>query len=200
MFNNSSTGYIIGGFIGCIIMGFVTKYINESKGYKGGFAWGFWLNIIGIIVVACKPDNRANAPQKVSKPCPYDTPIAESYIQERIETANHMFAENNFDSAMKTYQTVLRYYSYALDDTTIDDINKQIEYCCNKLDLDYNAEKVLVESNMTKSSETIHGSDEITSSSSKQINLIKQLAELNSQGILSDEEFEEKKKEILAKI
>ena len=54
-------GYIVGGLISAVIFGLITKYINESKGYKGGFAWGFWLSIIGIIVVACKPDNRNNS-------------------------------------------------------------------------------------------------------------------------------------------
>lgn len=34
------------------IFGGITKAINESKGYAGGFAWGFWLGIIGILVVA----------------------------------------------------------------------------------------------------------------------------------------------------
>lgn len=37
-------------------MGAISKHINENKGYVGGFAWGFWLGIIGIIVVACKTD------------------------------------------------------------------------------------------------------------------------------------------------
>ena len=49
---------IIGGLITGSIFGLITKHINESKGYSGGFAWGFWLTVIGIIVVACKPDNR----------------------------------------------------------------------------------------------------------------------------------------------
>ncbi|MBQ9838854.1 MAG: SHOCT domain-containing protein [Oscillospiraceae bacterium] len=37
-----------------IIFGCITKGINENKGYDGGFAWGFWLGWIGIIVVACR--------------------------------------------------------------------------------------------------------------------------------------------------
>ena len=41
--------------------GLITRYINKSKGYEGGFAWGFWLAFIGIIVVACKPDNRSSS-------------------------------------------------------------------------------------------------------------------------------------------
>lgn len=56
--------YAIGALIGYIIMlcifGAISKHINESKGYYGGFAWGFWLGIIGIIVVACRPENRSS--------------------------------------------------------------------------------------------------------------------------------------------
>ncbi len=53
-------GYFIGVIIWGIIWGFISKHVNESKGYDGGFAWGFWLGFIGLIVVACKPDNRSS--------------------------------------------------------------------------------------------------------------------------------------------
>ncbi len=43
-----------------IVFGLITKNINTKKGYDGGFAWGFFLGIIGIIVVAV----RSNAPIK----------------------------------------------------------------------------------------------------------------------------------------
>lgn len=49
---------VLGGIIVSIIFGFITSWINESKGYNGGFAWGFFLGVIGIIVVACRADNR----------------------------------------------------------------------------------------------------------------------------------------------
>ncbi len=51
--------YGVAVLIVCSVMGVISKKINESKGYYGGFAWGFWLGIIGIIVVAC----RAEAPK-----------------------------------------------------------------------------------------------------------------------------------------
>ena len=58
-----SVGASIGVFVyiliflgGGIIFGLASKHINESKGYSGGFAWGFFLGLIGIIVVACKPN------------------------------------------------------------------------------------------------------------------------------------------------
>ncbi|MDE6426262.1 MAG: hypothetical protein K2K89_09040 [Ruminococcus sp.] len=49
---------MVGVLIQALIWGFITKTILKNKGYKGGFAWGFLLGIIGVIVVACKPDNR----------------------------------------------------------------------------------------------------------------------------------------------
>lgn len=53
------TGIIVSVVMGCIF-GAISKHINESKGYYGGFAWGFWLGIIGIIVVAVKPNINVN--------------------------------------------------------------------------------------------------------------------------------------------
>ena len=50
--------YFVVGLISCIIFGCITRAINTNKGYEGGFAWGFWLGVIGIIVVACRADNR----------------------------------------------------------------------------------------------------------------------------------------------
>lgn len=50
-------GYIING----IIFGSITRYISRSKGYENGFAWGFWLGIIGLLVVGFRPDQRVQA-------------------------------------------------------------------------------------------------------------------------------------------
>lgn len=41
-----------------VVCGFITKSMNQNKGYDGGFAWGFFLWIIGIIVVAVRPFNQ----------------------------------------------------------------------------------------------------------------------------------------------
>lgn len=51
-------GTFIISIIVCIVCGFISKSINESKGYEGGFWWGFLLTIIGIIVVAVRPFNK----------------------------------------------------------------------------------------------------------------------------------------------
>ena len=47
--------YFIVSLIVCIVCGFVTKSINNSRGREGGFWWGFFLTIIGIIIVAVRP-------------------------------------------------------------------------------------------------------------------------------------------------
>ncbi len=50
-----SVGYLIGVLVVSIIFGFVTKAINNNRGREGGFWWGFWLWIIGVIIVALRP-------------------------------------------------------------------------------------------------------------------------------------------------
>ncbi len=47
-------GYIIFCAILAVVFGIITKSINEKKGYEGGFAWGFFLGVIGIIIVAVR--------------------------------------------------------------------------------------------------------------------------------------------------
>jgi len=44
-----------------VVCGFITKSINSSKGYDGGFWWGFFLSILGIVVVAVRPFNNSDS-------------------------------------------------------------------------------------------------------------------------------------------
>ena len=37
------------------IFGAVTKSINQNRGREGGFWWGFFLGVIGILIVALRP-------------------------------------------------------------------------------------------------------------------------------------------------
>ena len=50
-----------------IICGFITKKIGEEKGYGGGFAWGFFLSILGICIQAIRPFNTKPLPPKARK-------------------------------------------------------------------------------------------------------------------------------------
>lgn len=51
-------GYLFGVVLVCIICGFISQAIASSRGMDGGFWWGFWLWIIGIIVVAVRPNDK----------------------------------------------------------------------------------------------------------------------------------------------
>ena len=52
--------WIFAAIIQGLIWGFVAQVVSENKGYEDGFFWGFFLGIIGLIVVACKPDNNSS--------------------------------------------------------------------------------------------------------------------------------------------
>lgn len=72
-------GYVIVTLVVACIFGVITKNINESKGYDGGFAWGFWLGVIGIVVVAVRQDNPARyaaeiRPSYLSASAPLSSP------------------------------------------------------------------------------------------------------------------------------
>lgn len=44
-----------------IIFGCITSYVSWTKGYDTGFAWGFFLNVIGLLVVGLRESK--NKPQ-----------------------------------------------------------------------------------------------------------------------------------------
>ena len=63
--------------VGCL-WGAATYTINENKGYyNNGFWWGFWLGLIGLIVVLCKPDARTNYYETYGYPSQYGNKIPE---------------------------------------------------------------------------------------------------------------------------
>ena len=47
-------------FIVNIICGVISEKINKEKGYDGGFAWGFLLCVLGIVVTAVRPYRQTN--------------------------------------------------------------------------------------------------------------------------------------------
>ena len=50
-------GYLLICLISGLICGFIAESIAANRGMNGGFWWGFWLTVIGIIVVAVRPND-----------------------------------------------------------------------------------------------------------------------------------------------
>lgn len=51
-----------------VIFGCITKYVAGSKGYDGGFFWGFFLGIIGLLVVGFRPNITTSSAEVEYKP------------------------------------------------------------------------------------------------------------------------------------
>ncbi len=79
--------YIFVAIIQGLTWGFIAQVVSENKGYEDGFFWGFFLGIIGLIVVACKPDNNSS----------YDSALLSK------ETEEEKNKSINFITAYKSY-------------------------------------------------------------------------------------------------
>lgn len=44
-----------------VLCGLISRAISKSRGMDGGFWWGFFLLVIGIIVVAVRPNDKSSA-------------------------------------------------------------------------------------------------------------------------------------------
>lgn len=58
-------GLIIGILIECFICGLICSAVASSRGMEGGFWWGFFLNVIGIIIVAVRPNDQVKNPAPI---------------------------------------------------------------------------------------------------------------------------------------
>ena len=148
------TTYLVAGIIGIIVacvFGAITKNINEGKGYDGGFAWGFWLGIIGIIVVSCRQPN------------PYSTYQRESIIRKPSEPANEAPPPGG-------WKCICGKAHAAFESSCV----------CGR-------SKIEVRQNAKKESNTANDN----------ISTIKEYKKLLDDGIITQEEFDAKKKQLL---
>lgn len=176
--------YLVDG----IIFGLITKYVAQSKGYDGGFWWGFWLGIIGLLVVGFRP----NIQVSMSQPSEYK-PMYGGALQPDVK---------------KTWTcTCGSKNSYRLDYCPICQKTREAavkpDIECPHCGAKNNASRthcVLCDKPLDGSepSPTFAPSDPQLMTDS--IELIEKLAKLHEQGILTDEEFKQKKNDILSKL
>lgn len=177
--------YLIDG----IIFGLITDHVAKSKGYYGGFWWGFWLGLIGLLVVGFRP----NIAQPVSAQPEYKPMYGGALQPEVKQTWTCTCGAKN---------------SYRLDycpicQKTRDQAVKP-DVTCPHCGVKNNATrtecvmcgKPLDGSEPAPALEPVHEAKD----SVELAGLLEKLAALHAQGILSDEEFDNKKAEILTRM
>lgn len=179
--------YVIQG----VIFGVICSYVASTKGYDGGFAWGFFLGIVGLMVVGFRPNlTQASAEegtplypaaQTTSKPewecvCGGKNPDALHYCLSCRRERNA--------------STVVRKITCPHCGASNRETNA-LCFACNK-PLREEA-PVLPEATEKGERKEPQLQDSIP-------DLIAQLGRLHTQGILTDEEFQQKKADLLAKL
>lgn len=193
-----------------IIFGIASKHINESKGYSGGFAWGFFLGLIGIIVVACKPN--INKQSSYSESSGSDSDYYHRPSQPAYNTWKCVCGQDNSENL--NYCTRCRRTRNEAMIELSQNEKKECPHCgarnrktnqtcfaCGRpmYETDNLYAGETQEETKTESTRTMEP-DSYDGPNADMVSLLKQLAALHDQGILTDQEFEAKKADILAKI
>ncbi len=196
---------IIASLIQGLIFGLISRAIAKSKGYDTGFAWGFWLGLIGVIVVACKTD----ISQQYNAPYQPMYPSAAGYQMGKSVNAGHSSkgwtctcgATN--PSSIDTCLSCRRYRHDVESKKTCPHCganNKQSNiYCfaCGKA-IDEAAQPQAAAPAPAPAPAIEAPAPKMDASDA--FTLLEKLGKLHETGILTDEEFQKKKTEILDKM
>ena len=174
----SGGAFIFGYLVSGLIFGFICVGIASSRGMSGGFLWGFFLGVIGVIIVAVRP-NEQNQNGVVSE------------IEEEIEIPKTIYRFRCKSCGKKLtgwYQTCPQCRSSGSierlqkEEVVIDEV-AAAAIKAKQLEKKAAAMKDQAEQ---KASTTISEADEI-----------KKFKDLLDSGIITQEEFDAKKKQLL---
>ena len=150
-----------------IFWGFVARAIASTRGMEGGFWWGFFLGIIGVIVVAVRPNDTAKY--------------------------SNNYTENNTSSIGYNYNTTPTISTETPKGEwtcTCGRVNSNYTRLCNcgktKQEVEQEIEQLKNNATITENSKEVFNA-----------NAIKEYKNLLDEGIISQEEFDAKKKQLL---
>lgn len=149
--------YWIGIAIWGIIWGIVTSHMNRKKGYGSlsGFLWGFFLGIIGVIIVALKDDK--------------NNPFMD---KEAIEKDNERFLKEHDGWECPCCSR----------------LHSPVEMSC-VCGFSLNAESIVKEDEKIK--------DNTIRTAENEAEIITKYKKMCDEGLITEEEFRDKKKQIL---
>lgn len=70
---NFSIAWLMGYLIYAVVFGCITDNLAKSKGYESGFAWGFLLGFVGLLVVGFRPVKAVE--EKVNEASSVEIPV-----------------------------------------------------------------------------------------------------------------------------
>ena len=184
--------YLING----VIFGVITRYLSKNKGYDGGFAWGFFLGIIGLLVVGFKPAlNVQGTTSSQNQPSYLDTPYNKPNNSWICSCGAHN--SNTFDYCLSCRRS-------RHDQSQIKKIecphcganNKETNELCFACNKPLTEKKI---DSIEQNKLPVSTENEIQTSV-RFLEVLENLAKLQNQGIITKEEFEQKKADILDRI
>lgn len=182
-----------------IIFGAITRYVAQSKGYDGGFWWGFFLGIIGLLVVGFRP-NQTTQPAAVTNSAYWDN-LQGNGNPPDTRHAMWRCVCGTENPVTLSYCTRCRRTRKEADTGTREKcphcgaMNRSNNDTCFACGKPIHAEKQLVPQEPQPVQAAMP-----TQTQQEALSLLESLSALHQQGILTDDEFAEKKKQILSRI
>lgn len=193
---------ILGWVIPAVIFGLISKHIANSKGYEGGFAWGFWLGVIGLLVVGFRPtlttysssSTQSEYWKNVSaaKSTPDDwTCVCGQSNAHSLSYCTKCRRSRDESASAKKPKVECRYCGAN---------NNRTNETCFACGRSLSEQSAAAESKPLVSAATSVAEPKVASEDATNLDALKKLAELRDMGVLTEAEFQEKKAAILAKI
>jgi len=186
-------GYLIGLIIYGVIFGFITSHVAESKGYEGGFAWGFWLGIIGLLVVGFRPNKpKAQKNDHVDIPTNYrglakiDPSGSATSLHDMPDGEVVAWVPSNTEITVNEIDSINQW---------ADITYKSSDGCIYQGYV--KTESLKIKNVIPATSQTV---PKVAVNPVDLAETLEKLSKLHDQGIITDEEFQQKKSEILAKM
>lgn len=174
------------------VFGLITQYVAESKGYDAGFAWGFWLGIVGLLVVGFRPNQQHASDVSAS----LEKAEPSGYAPRPVEWTCVCGAQNsgNLSYCLQCRRSRGEAEEERVECPHCGARNKKSNAACFACGESLTAEALPSEE---------HAPEAAQSEASAQADfaeVLRKLAELHAQGVLTDAEFARKKADILEKI
>jgi len=198
-------GLLIGYVINGLIWGFVTQHVAESKGYSSGFAWGFWLGLIGLLVVGFRPNIQEDSYSSVNSE--YWSNIRRYDVRDK-ETwqckcgAKNPYSVNYCLSCRRNKNEALTKTKKCPHCGANNNESNETCFACGKSmkeesgPIPVKQEIIKAVPNASPSFATLQGE---VQNKAELIDMLGKLSELHKQGVLTDDEFQQKKADILSK-